>query len=63
MSQDHGRLLRVPEASIRLGLREATLRRMILERRIATIRIGRAVRIPENAVDALIAAGYSPAVS
>jgi excisionase family DNA binding protein len=56
------RLLRVPEASVRLSLRESTVRRMILERRIDVVRIGKAVRIPESCVEAIIARGYSPAV-
>jgi excisionase family DNA binding protein len=56
------RLLRVPEAAVKLSLRESTVRRMILEKRIDVVRIGKAVRIPESCVEALIARGFSPAV-
>ena len=63
MSKYEGRLLRVPEAAIKLGLRESTIRRMILEMRIDVIRIGKAVRIPESAVDKILARGFRPAVS
>jgi excisionase family DNA binding protein len=56
-----GRLLKVAESAVRLSVRECTVRKMVLEGRIDVVRIGRSVRIPESAVDALIAGGYSPA--
>ena len=52
------RLLTIAEAATRLGLKISTTRRRILERRIAVVRIGRAVRIPIEVVDALIADGW-----
>ena len=55
-------LLTVPEVATRLGLKPATIRRRILERRIAYVKLGRAVRIPIEAVEALIAASYRPAI-
>lgn len=58
------RLLSVAETAVRLGLKEATIRRMILERRIDTVRPSvRAVRIPESAVTAILEKGYRPALS
>jgi len=56
------RLLTVTEAATRLGLKVSTIRRRILEKRIAVVRIGRAVRIPIEVIDALIAAGWDDPV-
>jgi excisionase family DNA binding protein len=55
MSKD--RLLSVGEVAERLGTTERFPRRLIAERRITFIRIGRHVRIPEWAVVELIEAG------
>lgn len=58
-----GTLLTVGEAALRLSVKPATIRRRILERRIDFVKIGRSVRIPERAVEKLIEAGLSVAVS
>ena len=55
-------LLTVPEVASRLGLKEATIRRRILDRRIDYVKNGRSVRIPIEAVEKVIAAGYRPAI-
>ena len=56
-------LLTVQEVAARLCLKEATIRRMILERRIDVIKPSRrAVRIPESAVLRILERGYRPAV-
>ncbi len=52
------RLLTVREASEKLGLREATLRRWVLDKRVAYCKLGRAVRIPAAAVSRLIRESY-----
>jgi len=52
------RLLTVREASEKLGLQEATLRKWVLEKRIAYHKIGRAVRVPAEAVTRLLREGY-----
>lgn len=52
------RLLTVREAANRLGLKECTICRRILERRIVYVKNGRSVRIPVEAVDELIASGW-----
>ncbi|MBI5197929.1 MAG: excisionase family DNA-binding protein [Nitrospirae bacterium] len=52
------RLMTVEEAAVRLGLKEATIRRRILEKRIGYVKVGRAVRIPVEIVEEIIAAGY-----
>jgi excisionase family DNA binding protein len=58
------RLLSVRQAAERLGLRESTVRRMVLERRIDTVRpCKRAVRIPLDAIMRLLEHNYRPAVS
>jgi len=57
------RLLTVAETAERLGLKEATIRRMILQRRIDTVRPSvRAVRVPEGAIKKILEGGYRPAL-
>ena len=50
------RLLTVGEAAERLGTTERFPRRLIAERRITFVKLGSHVRIPETALDELIAA-------
>ena len=57
MSQRDERLLTCQEAADRLGTTERFPRRLVAERRIRFVRVGRHVRIPEGAVDELIRAG------
>ncbi|GAB3903775.1 MULTISPECIES: excisionase family DNA-binding protein [Microbispora] len=54
---DLGRLLTIAEAAERLNTSERFPRRLIEERRIAFVRLGRHVRIPETELEAFIAAG------
>lgn len=54
------RLLTVAEVAELLNTTERFPRRLIEERRIAFVRIGRKVRIPESAVRDFIAAGLVP---
>ncbi|MFI6899614.1 helix-turn-helix domain-containing protein [Nonomuraea sp. NPDC050394] len=51
------RLLTVAEVAERLGTSERFPRRLIEERRITFVRLGRKVRIPESALNDFIAAG------
>ncbi|WP_406296236.1 helix-turn-helix domain-containing protein [Embleya sp. NBC_00888] len=51
------KLLTVPQAAERLNVKERYVRRLISERRITFVRLGRHVRVPVDAVDALIGAG------
>jgi excisionase family DNA binding protein len=51
------RLLTCPEVAERLGPSERFPRRLVAERRIRFVRVGRHVRIPESAVDELIETG------
>ena len=55
-------LLTVAQVAGRLGLKEATIRRRILERRLPYVKLGRAVRIPIEVIDALIISSYRPAI-
>ena len=51
------RLLTVEEAAARLGTSMRFIRRLIFERRIAYVKVGRHVRIAPTDLDAFIAAG------
>lgn len=51
----------VSEAAKKLGLQESTVRAWVLRRRIAHLKIGRAVRIEEQEVDRILAAARVPA--
>jgi excisionase family DNA binding protein len=62
MAATSKQLLTVAQVADRLGLKQATIRRRILERRLPYVKLGRAVRIPVEAIDALIAASYRPAI-
>jgi predicted site-specific integrase-resolvase len=53
----------VPMVAERLCLRESTVRKMILQRRIDVVRPSvRAVRVPESAIERILKEGYRPAV-
>ena len=52
-----GRLLTVGQVAELLGTTERFPRRLIAERRITFVRVGRHVRIPESAVREFISAG------
>jgi excisionase family DNA binding protein len=57
MTKTTGKLLTVHQAAERLGTSVRFPRRLIAERRITFVRVGRHVRIPEAAIDRLIDAG------
>jgi excisionase family DNA binding protein len=50
------------EAEDLTGRKASTWRSDILKKKIAVVRIGRSVRIPESEIKRLLAEGYSPAV-
>jgi excisionase family DNA binding protein len=52
---DAGRLLTVSEAADRMGLSDRTLRRLVQQRRIRHLRIGRLIRISTWDVDEFVA--------
>lgn len=55
------KLLNVNQFAETLGVTIACVRRWILEKRVATVKIGRLVRIPATETERLITAGLRPA--
>ncbi|MFI6979889.1 excisionase family DNA-binding protein [Embleya sp. NPDC050154] len=57
-SKTRGRkLLTVPQTAEQMCVGERFVRRLIAERRITFVRLGRHIRIPADAVDAYISSG------
>lgn len=56
MTGARGRLLAVGQAAELLGTKERFVRRLIAERRITFVHVGRYVRIPESAIEEYISA-------
>ncbi len=56
------RLLTIREASEQLGLRESTLRKWVLQKRISYCKLGRSVRLPAEVVAKLIRESYREAI-
>lgn len=55
------KLLTVAAVAEMLGLKESTIRAWVAQRRIAIVRLGRAIRIPVEETNRLIAQGTIPA--
>ncbi|MBS0160322.1 MAG: helix-turn-helix domain-containing protein [Nitrospira sp.] len=56
-------LITIREAANRLGLKESTIRKYILKRQIAYVKPSvRAVRIPIEELERILAAGLRPAI-
>jgi excisionase family DNA binding protein len=55
------RLLSVPEFASALGVTVACIRRWVLERRLASVRVGRLVRLPESELQRIVRDGFRPA--
>jgi len=54
-------LLTVPEFAARLKVTVACVRRWLVEKRVATVKVGRLIRIPSIEADRIIDEGYRPA--
>lgn len=54
-------LLKVPEFALRVRVSEKTAWKMVYGRKVDVVRIGRSVRIPQDAIDKLIDDGTTPA--
>jgi excisionase family DNA binding protein len=54
------KLLNIPQFAELLGVTQSLVRRMVLERRISIVKVGRLVRIPQTEVDRIIAEGTRP---
>ena len=61
MNPKHPTLLSVTEFAAVLGVTPACIRRWILERKLATIKLGRLIRIPASEAERLINSGLRPA--
>jgi excisionase family DNA binding protein len=57
----HTTLLNVQEFAQALGVTKACVRRWILERRIASIKVGRLVKLPQSEVQRIIDSGWRAA--
>lgn len=57
------RLLTVQEAERLTGRKASTFRKDFHLKQIPTVRIGRQVRIPLSAIQALVSKGFSPAAT
>jgi excisionase family DNA binding protein len=55
------KLLTIPEFAEHLRVTVAMVRRMVLEKRVSIIKIGRLVRVPHSELERLIAEGTRPA--
>jgi excisionase family DNA binding protein len=55
------KLLTVPQVAQLFGCTTSCVRRWILERRIAVVKLGRLVRVQQSEAEKLIAAGVRPA--
>ena len=55
------RLISVQEAALRSSYKDGTIREWVNKRRLPHVRIGRAIRIPEDALDEFIARNTVPA--
>lgn len=51
------KLLNIPEFAALLGVTPSCIRRMIFERRISIVKVGRLVRIPQTEFDRIVAEG------
>jgi excisionase family DNA binding protein len=49
----------VAQTARRLGVSQSFIRKLIVQRRIEFVRIGRCLRIPQDAIEGLVAAGSS----
>lgn len=59
--EGRGRLLTCTEVAQELGLKEPTIRVWIARRKLPSVKLGRSVRVPAEAVEDLIRASTIPA--
>lgn len=55
------KLLTVPEFAAELKVTSACVRRWIVERRVAVVKLGRLVRVPLSEAERMIEQGFRPA--
>jgi excisionase family DNA binding protein len=61
MTLNNIELLTVNETAVELNLSPGTIRAWLLSRKLAAVRLGRAVRIPRSELERLIGEGTTPA--
>jgi excisionase family DNA binding protein len=61
MKYSQQNLLAIPDFATALGVTPACIRRWLLERKIASVKVGRLVRIPADEVDRIVQDGFRPA--
>lgn len=61
MSDRKTQLLTVPQFAEALGVTPACIRRWLLESKLASVKLGRLIRIPAAELDRVITAGLRPA--
>jgi excisionase family DNA binding protein len=54
-------LLSVPQFAAALGVTSSCIRRWVLQRKVATVKLGRLIRLPASEVERLVASGFQPA--
>jgi len=55
------KLVKIPEAAVQMRISVKTTWKMVYGRKVDVVRIGRSVRIPQDAIDKLIDDGTTPA--
>ena len=60
-TREESRLFSVPQFAATLGVTTACIRRWLLERKIACVKVGRLVRIPASQLDRIMEEGFRPA--
>ena len=58
---EFGRLLTVGQAAERAAVSVHTIRAWVAQRKLGSVRLGRAVRVPQREVDAMVEDGFIPA--
>jgi excisionase family DNA binding protein len=54
-------LLSVPQFAAALGVTSSCIRRWVLQRKVATVKLGRLIRVPATEVERLVSSGLRPA--
>jgi excisionase family DNA binding protein len=54
-------MLRVAEVAARLGVRESTIRLWLAQRKLAHVKLGRCVRVPESEIERVVRENLIPA--
>ncbi len=61
MTETTKKLLTVSEFAQALGVTQACCRRWLLDRKIASVKVGRLIRIPAVEVERIVQEGFRPA--